>query len=103
MLRPNKKFSLLKVHSYFSYASSILYFYSLNYSYFFKILLGSLYEENVTLKQKLARTKATLAETLTQLNAANMRKRNVQRAICREIHKTQGVLRKARDQFEHNN
>lgn len=63
----------------------------------------SLYEENVTLKQKLARTKATLAETLTQLNAANMRKRNVQRAICREIHKTQGVLRKARDQFEHNN
>ncbi|CAH2104787.1 unnamed protein product [Euphydryas editha] len=63
----------------------------------------SLYEENVTLKQKLARTKATLAETLTQLNAANMRKRNVQRAICREIHKTHGVLRKARDQLENNN
>ncbi|CAH1645016.1 unnamed protein product [Spodoptera littoralis] len=60
----------------------------------------SLYEENVTLKQKLARTKATLAETLMQLNAANLRKRSVQRAICREIHKTQGVLRKARDQFE---
>ncbi|XP_026737888.1 centrosomin isoform X2 [Trichoplusia ni] len=63
----------------------------------------SLYEENVTLKQKLARTKATLAETLMQLNAANMRKRSVQRAICREIHKTQGVLRKARDQFENPN
>ncbi|XP_038214928.1 centrosomin [Zerene cesonia] len=63
----------------------------------------SLYEENVVLKQKLARTKATLAETLTQLNAANMRKRNVQRAICREIHKTQGVLRKARDHLEHHN
>ncbi|CAG9567025.1 unnamed protein product [Danaus chrysippus] len=63
----------------------------------------SLYEENVTLKQKLARTKATLAETLTQLNAANMRKRNVQRAICREIHKTQGVLRKARDQLDPHN
>ncbi|KAG7311624.1 hypothetical protein JYU34_002673 [Plutella xylostella] len=63
----------------------------------------SLYEENVTLKQKLARTKATLADTLTQLNAANMRKRSVQRAICREIHKTQGVLRKARDQFENQN
>ncbi|XP_013133975.1 PREDICTED: centrosomin isoform X1 [Papilio polytes] len=60
----------------------------------------SLYEENVMLKQKLARTKATLAETLAQLNAANLRKRSVQRAICREIHKTQGVLRKARDQFE---
>ncbi|CAB3249864.1 unnamed protein product [Arctia plantaginis] len=60
----------------------------------------SLYDENVTLKQKLARTKATLAETLMQLNAANLRKRSVQRAICREIHKTQGVLRKARDQFE---
>lgn len=60
----------------------------------------SLYEENVTLKQKLARTKATLAETLMQLNAANLRKRSVQRAICREIHKTHGVLRKARDQFE---
>ncbi|XP_068620952.1 centrosomin-like isoform X2 [Battus philenor] len=63
----------------------------------------SLYEENITLKQKLARTKATLAETLSQLNAANMRKRSVQRAICREIHKTQGVLRKARDQFENHN
>ncbi|KAJ8729524.1 hypothetical protein PYW08_001105 [Mythimna loreyi] len=60
----------------------------------------SLYEENLTLKQKLARTKATLAETLMQLNAANLRKRSVQRAICREIHKTHGVLRKARDQFE---
>ncbi|XP_028168528.1 centrosomin-like [Ostrinia furnacalis] len=60
----------------------------------------SLYEENLTLKQKLARTKTTLAETLAQLNAANMRKRSVQRAICREIHKTQGVLRKARDQLE---
>ncbi|CAG9784513.1 unnamed protein product [Diatraea saccharalis] len=63
----------------------------------------SLYEENMTLKQKLARTKATLAETLAQLNAANMRKRSVQRAICREIHKTQGVLRKARDQLENQN
>ncbi|XP_047515587.1 CDK5 regulatory subunit-associated protein 2 isoform X1 [Pieris napi] len=64
----------------------------------------SLLKENVTLKQKLARTKATLAETLTQLNAANMMKRNAQRAICRQIHKTQGVLRRARDQFEqHNN
>ncbi|XP_059059289.1 centrosomin-like isoform X2 [Achroia grisella] len=63
----------------------------------------SLYEENQTLKQKLARTKATLAETLAQLNAANLRKRSVQRAICREIHKTQGVLRKARDQFENQN
>ncbi|CAK1603300.1 unnamed protein product [Parnassius mnemosyne] len=63
----------------------------------------SLYQENVLLKQKLARTKATLAETLTQLNAANMRKRNVQRAICREIHKTQGVLRQARDQLENHN
>ncbi|XP_022128081.2 centrosomin isoform X2 [Pieris rapae] len=64
----------------------------------------SLLKENVTLKQKLARTKATLAETLTQLNAANMMKRNAQRAICRQIHKTHGVLRRARDQFEqHNN
>ncbi|KAM3959082.1 phosphodiesterase 4D interacting protein centrosomin [Aphomia sociella] len=63
----------------------------------------SLYEENQTLKQKLARTKTTLAETLAQLNAANLRKRSVQRAICREIHKTQGVLRKARDQFESQN
>ncbi|XP_063529152.1 centrosomin isoform X1 [Cydia strobilella] len=63
----------------------------------------SLYEENVSLKQKLARTKATLADTLAQLNAANMRKKSVQRAICREIHKTQGVLRKARDHLENPN
>lgn len=72
-------------------------------TYLWIFISGSLYEENVTLKQKLARTKATLADTLTQLNAANMRKRSVQRAICREIHKTQGVLRKARDQFENQN
>lgn len=63
----------------------------------------TLYKENVTLKQKLARTKATLADTLTQLNAANLRKSSVQRAICREIHKTHGVLRKARDQIENQN
>ncbi|GBP11879.1 Centrosomin [Eumeta japonica] len=63
----------------------------------------SLYEENAVLKQKLARTKATLADTLAQLNAANTRKRNVQLAICREIHKTHGVLRKARDQLENQN
>lgn len=78
-----------------------IYFCVIVNNFFF--ILGSLYEENVTLKQKLARTKATLAETLTQLNAANMRKRNVQRAICREIHKTQGVLRKARDQLDPHN
>ncbi|XP_041988339.1 centrosomin isoform X2 [Aricia agestis] len=63
----------------------------------------SLYEENINLKQKLARTKATLADTLTQLNAANMKKRSVERAVCREIHKTHSVLRKARDQLEHHN
>lgn len=57
----------------------------------------------MSLREKLARTKATLADTLTQLNAANMRKKSVQRAICREIHKTHGVLRKARDQFENLN
>ncbi|XP_039764760.1 centrosomin isoform X2 [Pararge aegeria] len=60
----------------------------------------SLYEENKILKQKLARTKATLAETLIQLNASNMRKMGVQRAICREIHKTHGVLRQVRDHVE---
>ncbi|XP_023954727.1 centrosomin isoform X2 [Bicyclus anynana] len=60
----------------------------------------SLYEENKALKQKLARSKATLAETLIQLNASNMRKRGVQRAICREIHKTHGVLRQVRDHVE---
>ncbi|XP_034825560.1 centrosomin-like isoform X1 [Maniola hyperantus] len=61
----------------------------------------SLYEENKTLKQKLSRTKATLAETLIQLNASNMRKMGVQRAICREIHKTHGVLRQVRGHVEH--
>lgn len=81
-----------------SYCYSIFAF-LIDYSLF----TGSLYEENQTLKQKLARTKATLADTLAQLNAANLRKRSVQRAICREIHKTQGVLRKARDQFENHN
>lgn len=62
-----------------------------------------MYEENINLKQKLARTKATLADTLQQLHEANKRKRNVQRAICRQIHKTNDVLRLARQQIEHKN
>ncbi|CAK1549802.1 unnamed protein product [Leptosia nina] len=61
-----------------------------------------LYKENITLKQKLARTKATLAEALTQLHSGNMLKQNAQRAICLQIHKAQGVLRLARDELEKN-
>lgn len=65
-----------------------------------QLSLNELISENKILRQKLARTKSALADTLGQLGASNTRKKRVQLAICREIHKTQGVLRQARDRLE---
>lgn len=48
------------------------------------------------LKRRLTRTLRALEETLAQLTAANQRKKLVERAICRQLHKTHHILKRAR-------
>lgn len=52
--------------------------------------------ENNELRKKLAKTRHALEETVTQLSLANQRKKQVERTICKQIHKTSQVLRKAK-------
>ncbi|XP_044266519.1 centrosomin-like isoform X2 [Tribolium madens] len=52
--------------------------------------------ENNDLKRKLLRTRRALEETVTQLTLANQRKKQVEKTICKQIHKTSQVLRKAK-------
>lgn len=46
------------------------------------------------------KTTQTLEETLTQLFAANQRKKQVEKAICKQLHKTHHILKKAQINFE---
>ncbi|XP_025829417.1 centrosomin-like [Agrilus planipennis] len=52
--------------------------------------------ENSELKKRLLRTRRALEETVTQLTLANKRKKEVEKTICKQIHKTSQVLRKAK-------
>ncbi|KAJ8977502.1 hypothetical protein NQ317_017120 [Molorchus minor] len=52
--------------------------------------------ENSDLKRKLLRMRRALEETANQLNLANQRKKQVEKTICKQIHKTSQVLRKAK-------
>ncbi|XP_050497679.1 centrosomin isoform X2 [Diabrotica virgifera virgifera] len=52
--------------------------------------------ENNDLKRKLCRMKKALEETANQLHLANQRKRQVEKTICSQIHKTSQVLRQAK-------
>lgn len=52
--------------------------------------------ENNELRKKLTKTRRALEETVTQLSLANQRKKQVERTICKQIHKTSQVLRKAK-------
>lgn len=58
--------------------------------------------ENQELKQRLLHTRQTLEQTYAQLASANQRKRLVEKAICKQLHKTHHILRRARDNFETN-
>lgn len=62
--------------------------------------LAKLEEENLFLKQNLVRTRQALENTLSQLTAANHKKRQVERAIYRQLGKTQFILTKARVNLE---
>ncbi|XP_050307109.1 centrosomin isoform X5 [Anthonomus grandis grandis] len=53
-------------------------------------------EENNELKRKLHRMKTALEETATQLKVANQKKKLVEKNICKQLHKTSEVLRKAK-------
>ncbi|VEN38225.1 unnamed protein product [Callosobruchus maculatus] len=53
-------------------------------------------QENNDLKRKLLRMRRSLEETANQLNQANQRKKQVEKTICKQIHMTSQVLRKAK-------
>ncbi|XP_050729191.1 rootletin-like isoform X3 [Eriocheir sinensis] len=57
-------------------------------------------EESENLKVHLASTKETLKEALDKLCRANQRKENVERAICKQLHKTHDVLKKAKSHLK---
>jgi hypothetical protein len=48
------------------------------------------------LKRRLTRTHHALEETLAQLTVANQRKKQVEQAICKQLHKTHHILKRAR-------
>ncbi|GJQ69842.1 putative centrosomin N-terminal motif 1 [Trypoxylus dichotomus] len=52
--------------------------------------------ENNDLRRRLLRTRRALEETVSQLTIANQRKKQVEKTICKQIHKTSQVLRKAK-------
>ena len=56
-----------------------------------------------TLRRKYSRAKVTLAATLEKLQAANVRKDKVDRALSKELGKTQSVLSQARGFLEYAN
>nr|CAH7722824.1 unnamed protein product [Callosobruchus chinensis] len=53
-------------------------------------------QENNDLKRKLLCMRRSLEETANQLNQANQRKKQVEKTICKQIHMTSQVLRKAK-------
>ncbi|CAG9854187.1 unnamed protein product [Phyllotreta striolata] len=53
-------------------------------------------KDNTDLKKKLLRMRRALEESANQLSLANQRKKEVEKTICKQIHKTSQVLRKAK-------
>lgn len=52
--------------------------------------------ENNNLKRKIQNLGKALQDTIHQLNLANQRKKQVEKTICNQIHKTSQVLRQAK-------
>lgn len=64
----------------------------------------SLRLENEALKRRLMKTRKTLEDTFLHLTASNKSKKNVEKAITRQLLKTKNALDKARtyeETFEH--
>ncbi|RZF46076.1 hypothetical protein LSTR_LSTR004789 [Laodelphax striatellus] len=62
--------------------------------------LAKLQEVNHELRKQLQHTKHALEDTLSQLTAANHKKRQVEKAICQQIGKTHLILKEARVNLE---
>ncbi|KAK5646783.1 hypothetical protein RI129_005247 [Pyrocoelia pectoralis] len=52
--------------------------------------------ENVDLRKRLLKTRHALDDTVIRLKLANKQKQEVEKSICKQIHKTSQVLRKAK-------
>ena len=52
--------------------------------------------ENDNLKKQLETTRDALERTVNELTVANQRKKQVEKSICKQIHKTSEVLRLAK-------
>lgn len=52
------------------------------------------------LKRKLLRMRRAVEEITNQLNLTNQRKKEVEKSVCKQIHKTNQVLRKAKDNLD---
>ncbi|KAK7790444.1 hypothetical protein R5R35_009489 [Gryllus longicercus] len=59
-----------------------------------------LQKENSNLKRNLSRTKKLLEATVTQLSSSNQLKRQMELAICKQLNKTQNVLKQAKGECE---
>ncbi|XP_067001294.2 centrosomin isoform X2 [Anabrus simplex] len=55
-----------------------------------------LLKENANLKRDLFRTRRSLQATLSQLTSSNQLKKQMEKAICKQLHKTHHILQQAR-------
>ena len=66
----------------------------------------SLKQENVALKRRLMKTRRALEDTFQHLSASNKNKKNVEKAITKQLMITKSILKKTRNyeetQYEEN-
>lgn len=62
--------------------------------------MNRLEAENVELRLQVEKLGRNLEETAAELATANYQKKQMERAICKQLHKTHHMLKKARRNFE---
>lgn len=60
-------------------------------------------EESANLKVRLVSTEESLKDVVETLSRSNQRKKNVERAICKQLHMTHDVLKKAKSHLKQAN
>lgn len=58
--------------------------------------MSQLRQENMELKRRLIQTRRALEKTVEQLVSANQRKKQVEKAICKQLYKTHTILKQSR-------